>query len=495
MNYPRIASFKTHADFCRRLEELGLDLPCDQKVLHGSDSPLAETIDLDGIAIGNRFCILPMEGWDGTSDGRPTELTRRRWQNFGHSGAKLIWGGEAVAVRHDGRANPNQLVMTEANTSSIASLREELVTAHQQSFGETSDLLVGLQLTHSGRFARPNEKTKAEPRTAQPNPALDAKLAIADHSAMLTDDDLARLVDDFIIAAKRAERAGFRFVDIKHCHGYLGHELLGSVDRPGRYGGSFENRTRFLRDIVEGIRGATRDLVFGVRVSVFDFDPYRPGEDRVGIPDPWADSRLAFGGDGSGQGIDLAEPSMLMDLLDRLGVRLVCTTAGSPYYNPHIQRPAYFPPSDGYQPPEDPLVGVTRQIRATAELKRQHPRMIFIGSGYTYLQDWLPGVAQAVVRTGMADSVGLGRMVLSYPELPADVLAGTTITRKKICRTFSDCTTAPRSGIVSGCYPLDPFYKAMPQRKVLQEIKKDATSVASVPSREAATRSDPSRRA
>ncbi|MCA9239445.1 MAG: NADH:flavin oxidoreductase, partial [Planctomycetales bacterium] len=144
------------------------------------------------------------------------------------------------------------------------------------------------------------------------------------------------------------------------------------------------------------------------------------------------------------------------------------------YYNPHIQRPAYFPPSDGYLPPEDPLVGVARQIAATARLKSKHPRTVVVGSGYTYLQDWLPNVAQAVVRTGMADSIGLGRMVLSYPDLPADVIAGEPLKRKQVCRTFSDCTTAPRNGIVSGCYPLDPFYKEMPEREELNQVKKEA---------------------
>jgi 2,4-dienoyl-CoA reductase-like NADH-dependent reductase (Old Yellow Enzyme family) len=161
-------------------------------------------------------------------------------------------------------------------------------------------------------------------------------------------------------------------------------------------------------------------------------------------------------------------------LLNDLGIQLVCTTAGSPYYNPHIQRPAYFPPSDGYQPPEDPLVGVARQIKATAELKRLHPELILVGSGYTYLQDWLPHTAQAVVREGLVDSVGLGRMVLSYPDFPADVLAGKILTRKKVCRTFSDCTTAPRNGIVSGCYPLDPYYKERPEHKKLKQLKKSS---------------------
>lgn len=471
MHYPRIASLKTHADFTRRLVELNVELPCDESA-PGGNGRLSRSAEVDGMKIGNRFCILPMEGWDGTTDGKPTDLTRRRWHNFGRSGAKLIWGGEAVAIRHDGRANPNQLLICDANLADIESLRTDLVDQHAMRFSQTNDLLIGLQLTHSGRFARPTEISRAEPMIAQRNAALDAKLGITDDSAMLSDDDLSTLVDDFIVAAVMADQAGFTFIDVKHCHGYLGHELLSAFDRPGKYGGSFENRTRFLRDIVAGVRASAPRLKFAVRVSVFDFVPYKPGEDRIGVPDPLGNSRLAFGGDGSGMGMNLDEPSKFMTLLNELGILLVCTTAGSPYYNPHIQRPAYFPPSDGYQPPEDPLVGVARQINATAQLKRQHPELFFVGSGYTYLQEWLPNVAEAVVRTGMADSVGLGRMVLSYPALPADVLNGTVMTRRKVCRTFSDCTTAPRNGIVSGCYPLDPFYKKMPEREELKAVKK-----------------------
>ena len=158
-------------------------------------------------------------------------------------------------------------------------------------------------------------------------------------------------------------------------------------------------------------------------------------------------------------------------MLAELGIHLVCVTAGSPYYNPHIQRPALFPPSDGYQPPEDPLVGVARQIAVTAALKAARPEMIVVGSGYSYLQEWLPHVAQAVVRGGGADFVGLGRMILSYPDLPADVLAGRSFQRKRFCRTFSDCTTAPRNGLISGCYPLDPYYKSRPEAEELDKIK------------------------
>ena len=468
MSFPRVSSLKTGEQFRARLAELGLQLPFDETV--ESDGPLSQTLaHRDGV-IGNRFSILPMEGWDGTEDGQPSDLTRRRWRNFGLSGAKLIWGGEAVAVRHDGRANPNQLLINERNHAGFVELRQILLDAHREQFATTDDLLVGLQLTHSGRFARPNDKAKLEPRTAYQHPVLDAKFNVPD-GAVLSDDDLSRLIEDFVKAAKLAQDAGYTFVDIKHCHGYLGHEILSGYDRPGKFGGSLENRTRFLREIVSGIRAEVPGLEVVVRVSAFDFAPFVPGPDGTGVPTATADYRHAFGGDGTGTGIDLSEPSQFLDVLKGLDIRLVCLTAGSPYYNPHIQRPAIFPPSDGYQPPEDPLVGVARQITAGAELKAKHPDLVIVGSGYSYLQEWLPNVGQRAVRDGVADFVGLGRMVLSYPELPADVLAGRGLTRNKICRTFSDCTTAPRNGMVSGCYPLDGFYKARPERDRLIELK------------------------
>lgn len=468
MHFPRVAQLKTAADFRNRLAELGAELPFDDKVEAGPASPLAQAYRRERDVIGNRFCILPMEGWDGTPDGHPTDLTRRRWRNFGLSGAKLIWGGEAVAVRHDGRANPNQLVINDATLADISGLRDILLAAHREAMGSTDDLLVGLQLTHSGRFARPN--SKPEPRVVYRHPLLDERFRVHDDRAILTDDEIARLVDDYVRSARLAHKAGYAFVDVKHCHGYLGHEFLSAVDRPGRYGGSLDNRTRFLRDIVAGIRAEAPGMEIGVRVSVFDFYPFQPGPDSIGIAasneSPY---RYAFGG--NGLGIDLTEPSAFLALLERLGIELVCTTAGSPYYNPHIQRPAAFPPSDGYLPPEDPLVGVARQIDATARLKAAHPKLAIVGSAYSYLQDWLPHVGQRTVRDGRVDFVGLGRMVLSYPELPADVLAGRALDRKRICRTFSDCTTAPRNGLVSGCFPLDPFYKSHPEHAQLLQIK------------------------
>ncbi|MCC9078954.1 NADH:flavin oxidoreductase [Litorilinea aerophila] len=476
MHIRRVAMLRTAEDFRAHTESLGIHLPFDEELHHGPDAPLAQPYSLGQVTIGNRFAILPMEGWDGTTDGRPTDLVRRRWQRFGLSGAKLIWGGEAVAVRHDGRANPNQLMITDDTVEELAALRALLVETHEEHHGRSDDLLVGLQLTHSGRFARPNEKTRLEPKILYHHPLLDPKFNLPPETPLMTDEEIERLVEDFIHAAELAQQAGFAFVDIKHCHGYLGHEFLSAIDRNGKYGGSFENRTRFLREVVAGIRAKAPGLGIGVRLSAFDFLPFQPSEDedRHGVPMTPPNGRYpyGFGSDDTGLQIDLSEPVQFLDLLQELDIQLVCITAGSPYYNPHIQRPALFPPSDGYQPPEDPLVGVARQINVVAQLKQLRPNLAFVGSGYSYLQEWLPNVAQHVVRTGMTDFVGLGRMVLTYPEMAQDVLAGRPLQRKRICRTFSDCTTAPRNGMVSGCYPLDPFYKSRPEFQRLTEVKK-----------------------
>jgi 2,4-dienoyl-CoA reductase-like NADH-dependent reductase (Old Yellow Enzyme family) len=482
--YPRIASLKTAEAFRQHLDQSGIPLAFDDELAAPAASPLAQPVDVNGVRVGNRFCILPMEGWDGTPDGEPSDLTRRRWRNFGISGAKLMWGGEAVAVRHDGRANPHQLMMSPRTVGAIASLREELVAAHRERFGSNADgdLYVGLQLTHSGRYARPDVYDRAAPIAACANPILDRRFP--NGVRVFEDAELDALVDDFLAAARLALDAGFRFVDVKACHGYLGHELLGARSRSGPYGGTIDGRTRFMRRVIEAIRAEVPQLEIVVRLSAFDTVPYRKRPtDRIGEPE---DSQQYVAQDfspASGFGLVRADDELdgaldearaVLRMLDGLGVKWICVTAGSPYYNPHVQRPAMFPPLDGYEPPEDPLRGVWRQIQATAILKRDFPQLVFVGSAYSYLQEWLPHVAQRNVREGLCDFVGLGRIALSYPDLPADVLSGAPLKRGAFCRTFSDCTTGPRLGLVSGCYPLDRFYTARPEAVRIRDVRTHA---------------------
>lgn len=442
-----------------------IELPCDEILLHGPESPLGQELHRDDVHLGNRFAIHPMEGWDGTTDGRPTELTFRRWRRFGASGAKLIWGGEAVAVCHSGRANPNQLAINKYSLTDLRNLREALVAEQERATGSTAHLLVGLQLTHSGRYSQPNAHKRPEARILYHHPVLDHRLGLNADYPLLTDHEIRDIIKQFQQAAAIAAETGFDFVDIKHCHGYLGHEFLSAHTRDGDYGGSFNNRTRFLRETVAAVRAAAPQLMIGVRLSAFDTIPFDAS--TIELPYRWG-----FGVNPSNPSeIDLTETVQFLSLLSSLGIKLVNITAGSPYYNPHLQRPALYPPSDGYAPPEDPLAGVARQMLVTRSLKTQFPELIIVGSAYSYLQDFLPHVAQAAVREGWTDCVGLGRMVLSYPALPLDVISGRELERKKICRTFSDCTSAPRNGLPSGCYPLDAFYKASDNAALLKQLK------------------------
>ena len=483
-DYTRIGTLPDVAGFRAHLAALGLDLPVDDALDSGPDAAMAEGLVAGSLQVGNRWCVHAMEGWDGTTDGKPSEHTLRRWQRFGQSGAKLIWGGEATAVRPDGRANPNQLILNDANKGDIAKLRAALVAEHVKQTGSDRGLVVGLQLTHSGRFCRPVDKKKLEPRTAFRHPILDRKFGIApdDPHVVFTDGELRRLIEDYVAAARRAADIGFDFVDIKHCHGYLLHELLAAHTRAGDFGGSFENRTRFLREVVAGIRSVAPKLAIGVRLSAFDMPPFRPDPAQTvgnklgpGIPEPFEHLlpyRYGFGCNPDNPlELDLTEPAAFLRLCVELGIHLVNLSAGSPYYNPHIQRPALYPPSDGYQPPEDPVVGCVRQVHAVRDLKALFPDLLLVGTGYTYFQEYLPHVAQAVVKAGWVDSVGIGRMVLSYPELPWHALTGAPMTTKKLCRTFSDCTTAPRNGIISGCYPLDEHYKKSAEMTQLKVVK------------------------
>lgn len=483
MKLVRIPTLKTVEAFQSHLEQLGIQLPVADPLPAPNDSSLLQPLSLQNRAIGNRWAIHPMEGWDGTTSGGVTEPMQRRWRRFGESGAKLIWGGEAMAVRPDGRANPNQLILEEPNLPGIAGLREELIHAHETKFGPSSDLVIGFQLTHSGRFCRPRDKKQLEPRIAFRHPILDRKFGITSDEPVLTDDEVETLIDCYVAAAKLAQKAGADFVDIKHCHGYLLHEFLGAHTRPGKFGGSFENRTRLLRTIVEGIRSEVPGLAIGVRLSAFDFVPFKPNPDLAepgklgpGTPEDYSEClpyRYGFGVNPDNPiEADLTETRQFLALLEELGIQLVNFSAGSPYYNPHIQRPAAYPPSDGYQPPEDPLAGVARQMQTVKELKSAFPNLVMVGSAYSYLQEYLPAVAEAAVRDGWVDSIGMGRMVLSYPAILDDATQGRKVQPRFICRTFSDCTTAPRNGLRSGCYPLDDYYKNFEDAPALKAIKK-----------------------
>src|SRR5437868_1360419 len=133
-----------------------LDAECQRLNLSlrfsGDFTPLFTPVKIGPLTAGNSLCVQPMEGCDSTLDGRPDELTYRRYRRFGAGGAKLIWA-EAAAVLDEGRANPRQLLLNEQTAPDLGRMLRECRQAHREACGDDSDLLVGLQLTHSGRYS------------------------------------------------------------------------------------------------------------------------------------------------------------------------------------------------------------------------------------------------------------------------------------------------------------------------------------------------------
>ena len=422
-DYPTLSQLLTPDQFAGHLKSSGIEMPFEPAVETGPDAFLAQGISAHGFAIGNRWSILPLEGRDSDLDGNPTEASVRRWTALGKSGAKLIWG-ESVAVCRDGRSSPQQLLVDDSTCEGLRRLRDTAVNTHRQAFGDADDLKVGIQLTHSGRLSHPAPSGAAAPVAVRRHPYFDVELGPGPEVPLLNDDQLHELIDAYVAAAGIASDAGFDFVDLKACHGYLSHELLGAYERPGEFGGSFENRTRFLRTIVERVRADSPDVKLALRLSAFDTVVFRAGPDGVGRSITSAQYRYWFGTDETGHEVDLTEPVHLLTTLRDMGVDLICVTGSSPYNSWHLQRPALRTRPGEYATPEDPLVGVARHIAVTNRLREAVPGITTVCSGLSYLQQWLPNVAQAAVRANMTDLVGIARMHLAYPEFIADSLTG-----------------------------------------------------------------------
>jgi NADPH2 dehydrogenase len=399
--------------------------------------------------VGNRFAIHPMEGCDGTLEGAPDELTFRRWARFGAGGAKLLWG-EAVAIDPDARANTRQLLIAEQTLSSL----EQLIALARKEHGPASDFLVGIQLTHSGRWSYPT------PSVMFHDPAL------RNNGRIITDDELDRLQDQYVQASRRARDIGADFVDIKQCHRYLLSEMLASKTRPGKYGGSLENRTRFVRELLQRLAAEVPDLIRASRMNFFDGVPYaKNASTGIGEPIPGATENY----------LEADEAVEALKIFRDAGLQLVNVTAGCPYFNPHIGRPADKEPPDGYGTPENQLVGVARHFQLAEDAHRACPDLPVVGTGYSYLRQYAVEAGEANLRDGRVSMIGIGRGAIAYPDFARDV----HMDKRKVCITVSYCTTLMRAKgnelgqYAAGCAPRDPVYG-----KLLQEIQKKERQLA-----------------
>jgi 2,4-dienoyl-CoA reductase (NADPH2) len=416
---------------------LGLDIPYQEDV-----SVLVERASLGGRPTPNRLAVLPMEGADAEPSGTPSEWTRRRYRRYAAGGAGLIWC-EATAVRRDGRSSPAQLLLTERSLGGFARLVDETREAARKAWGSGHDPLLVLQLTHSGRFARPEGTPR--PLIVQHNPELDPLRNIPADAPVVSDDELAAIRDDFVEAADLAVSAGFDAVDIKACHGYLVSETLAAHDRKDSlYGGPFENRARLLLEIVMRIRDEAPKLLVTSRLSATDM---------VSFP-------FGFGmNPDEPERIDLGEAKALAGLLGRAGVRFLALSLGIPAWRPHVGRPFDSPVPGAEVPTEHPLEGVARHLAVAADIQRASPQTAIVGAGYSWLRHLGPGVAAAMISSGRGAAFGLGRGALAYPEFPADLVGRGRMFAEKTCTTCSLCSHLLRRQERVGCVVRDPEYK------------------------------------
>lgn len=421
-----------------KVEELGLkNIPFSENI-----QLLDQPLNLDDYIIRNRMVIQPMEGCDGTFDGKPDELTFRRYNRFAKSGAGLIWA-EAVAIREDGRANPRQLFMNDDNVDSFKRMVDEVKNVGMKELGFEPKII--MQATHSGRYSKPTGKPA--PVIAYNNPLFEKNTPIS-ADRIISDDSLKSLEETYGTVAALAQKAGFDGVDIKCCHRYLASELLSAYTRKGEFGGSFENRTRLLINGIKNAKSATNNkFIVTTRLNVYDGFEYPYG---FGVKE------------GSGTAIDLTEPKKLVEILhNELGVNLINITIGNPYVNSHVNRPSRTKTNMEI---ENPLVGVDRMYYCIGEIQRSFPTLAVIGSGVSYFKEESPYLAAGAIEQGYMKLQGFGRMAFAYPDFAKDLSQKGAIDKEKCCIACGKCTELMRAGGVAGCVIRDteaymPYYR------------------------------------
>ena len=431
-------------DLKRLSKRLGVNVQAIEDV-----SILTESVQVGELVIPNSLAVHPMEGCDGDFQGRPGKLTLRRYERFAAGGAGLIWA-EATAVVPEGRANPRQLWLHEKNKDSFAAMVKMMRQAAVKSMGPGHQPVIVLQLTHSGRYSKPEGTANPiiaqrdpyrDPLAPQQKPDPNRKSRIPDDWPLVTDDYLDKLQDAYVEAARIAFEVGFDAVDVKSCHGYLINELFGCRNRNGKYGGSFENRTRFPLEVIDKIhRELGEDAVVAMRLGIYDAIPYPYG---------WAVDEKDY------TKPDLAEPKKLIGLLRQRGLRLINVTIANPYYNPHVGRPFNETIVGGYEEPEHPLAGVDRLVNLTGEIQKQFPDIAMVGTGYSWLRTLFANVAAANKTNGLTTLVGAGRMAFAYPDYAKDIIANGRMYPEKVCVSCSACTQIMRDAGMTGCVVRD----------------------------------------
>lgn len=432
-------SFTSPDELRLYIERNGYDIPFSKDISPLSAKPVIKTPHGE-ITLKNSLATHPMEGCDANIDGSASDLTRRRYARFSGSGAALVWM-EAISVVPEARTSDHQMMLNDNTADSFKSLVADI---------KKNDAFVVAQLTHSGRFAKNSDTPHA--LFATRSLPFEEKRPQDKDVPVLSDDYLDALPEKFAKAAKIAEDAGFDAIDVKACHQYLLDELLSAHTREGKYGGSFENRSRLMIDCFDAVRSVLRpETVLASRLSFSDMieAPYgfAVAEGKTVTP-------------------DLTETRKLLEILTSKGLSLVDMTMGSPYFNPHVNRPYN---RGSYMPPEHPLVGLERLIAGTREIQKVFPDLTVIGTGYSYLREFAPYVAAGALKEKAASMIGFGRMAFAYDTFATDMMAG-KVDPKKVCIACSKCAEIKRLSGLTGCPIRDqeiylPVYRELCMKK------------------------------
>ncbi len=438
--------YKTWEQLQERASELGFTLPAARDT-----SVLGQPLAAGNARFANRLGIAPMEGADSTPDGSPSDYTVRRYVREAEGGSALIWF-EAISIVEEGRSSATQLLLSPENLDCYKKLVEQVKEAGLKANGYAPYLV--MQANHSGRYSNPGNKPA--PLIAYRHPELEQYRA-ANDSCIVSDDYLKGLEEKFGEAAYLAKQAGFDAVDIKSCHGYLLAELTSAYHRPGQYGGSYENRTRLLKNGILAAK-AYEDKDFAVT-------------SRLGIYDGYA-WPYGFGvSEGSGLVPDLAEPIRLVrEMYEDLGLTFVDLTMGNPYATTHVTRPYDM---GKYVPDEHPLEGIHRMIQGIGAVKKAVPDMVIWASAPTYLRQFADLYTAGAVEDGLCDGMLFGRMAFADPTFANEILKDGRIDPLHVCLTCGKCGDLIRAHKPTGCVVRNPqtflpFYKEFLEMKKSQ---------------------------
>lgn len=435
--------YKSLEEVKSKAAELGLHLP-----FADDTTVLAQPVHFNNVTLPNRMGIAPMEGADSLPDGSPSDYTVRRYVREAIGGSALIWF-EAISIVEEGRSSRTQLLLTKKNLDAYKRFTAQIKEAGIKANGFAPYLV--MQANHSGRYSNP-DNTPA-PMIAYRHPELEQYRA-ADDSCIVTDEYLKSLEEKFGDAARLAKEAGFDAIDIKSCHGYLLAELSSAYTRPGMYGGSYENRTRLLKN---GILAAKpyEDNTFTVtcRLGIYDGYPYPYG---FGVHE------------GDGLLPDLTEPIQLVrELHEKYGLSMVDLTMGNPYATTHVTRPFDM---GKYQPDEHPFIGLDRMINGIGAVKKAVPDMVIYASAPTYLRQYADLFTAGAIEEGLCDGMLFGRMAFADPDFANEIIKNGRIDPSRVCVTCGKCGDLIRAHKPTGCVIRDtktflPYYKEFMESK------------------------------